>query len=172
MSENQYPSAELLQSVCADDYKRLIETYDKIYDKISIALAFSGVVLFVVLSGFDYTIVKDICTANNRELFTILLQLVFSSIGAIFIVWGVIQLLYLLRSKTITLVDSVSIRNDEVYLETSENAAMWLIDKYTIAISELKIINSKKQKSFDSAVTKVIVSIIAYAFVMVIQKGA
>ena len=171
MCEKNYPSAALLQSVCADDYKRLIETYDRIYDKVNIALAFSGAVLLVILSAFDYTIVKDICKATNKELFTILVQIVFTLVSAVCIIWAVIQLLILLRSKPLPFVDSIAIRDEELYRESSEDVSVWLIDKYTIAINSLKKVNADKQKKFDSAVTKVIVSIIAYAIVIVIQKG-
>lgn len=171
MKKKKYPSAELLQSVCADDYKRLIETYDRIYDKINIALAFAGVVLLVVISAFDYTKIQMICKATNSKLLLLLAYIIFSSVSTVCIIWAVIQLLCLLRSKPLTLVDSISIRNDEIYRENIEDASVWLIDKYTIAINAIKQLNASKQKTFDSAVIKIIIAIICYAFVVVIQKG-
>lgn len=41
--ENQdihYPSAEMLLQVCYNDYQRLIDTYDKIYEKVNVTLGF------------------------------------------------------------------------------------------------------------------------------------
>ena len=37
--ETKYPSAEIVQSACLEDYKRCLESYDKIYEKVNIALA-------------------------------------------------------------------------------------------------------------------------------------
>ena len=167
-----YPSAELLQSTCYEDYKRVLDTYDKVYEKVNIALAFSGVILLVVMSSFDYTIITRILSKpSNLELFSLLALLLCSLVSAVLIVWSVIQLLLLIRSKKLTVFDSIAVRNEEIYRETKEIASVWLIDKYTQAIAALRPEISKKQKSFDSAVLKIIIGLLCYAVVMIIQKG-
>lgn len=167
-----YPSAELLQNTCYEDYRRVLDTYDKIYEKVNIALAFSGVILLVVMSSFDYTLVgRIIDKPSNLELFTLLALLLCSYSSTILIVWSVLQLLLLIRSKRLTVFDSIAIRNDELYRETNEVASVWLIDKYTQAIAALRPEINKKQASFDSAVLKIIIGLICYAVVIVIQKG-
>lgn len=40
----QYPSAELLIQPCFEDYKNELESYNKLYDKVNVALAFCGIV--------------------------------------------------------------------------------------------------------------------------------
>lgn len=167
-----YPSAEMLQNTCYEDYRRVLDTYDKIYEKVNIALAFSGVILLVVMSSFDYTLVgRIIDRSSNLELFSLLILLLCSLASAMLLVWSVIQLLLLIRSKKLTVIDSITIRNDELYRETNEVASVWLIDKYTQAVAALRPEINKKQKSFDSAVLKIIIGLICYAIVMVIQKG-
>ena len=165
-----YPSATLLQTACYEDYKRLIDTYDKIYDKISIAFGFCGVVLLVILGNFDYTLFFAF-NGSKLEMFSVFIRLVCSSISVICIVWAVIQLLLLIRSRSITVFDSIAVRNEKIYYFTPDKAALWLIDKYTLAVVELRKIIDKKQRVFDSAVTKIVVAILTYAIVIIAQKG-
>ena len=87
------------------------------------------------------------------------------------ITWSVIHLLLLIRSKEIKVVNSIAVRNDEIYCEAIEVASVWLIGKYTEAVAELRPIVKQKQKSFDYAVLKIIVGLICYAIVLVIEKG-
>ena len=56
----QYPSAEFVQQACFEDYHRLIDTYDKIYEKVNVTLAFCGIILLVILGSVNYTYVADI----------------------------------------------------------------------------------------------------------------
>ena len=50
-----YPSACFLLDSCVQDYQRLQENYNRIYDKINVALAFAGVILTIMLGTFDFT---------------------------------------------------------------------------------------------------------------------
>ncbi len=167
-----YPSAELLQSACYEDYKRLIDTYDKIYEKINIALAFCSVVLLVLLGDFDYKMFFSYTAdSSSGELFTLFVQIVCSCTSTVCITWAVIQLLMLVRSKEITVFDSVAIRNDEIYKLPPNEAALWLIDKYTLAIPELRTIIHTKQKALNSVVIKIIISILTYSILLISTKG-
>jgi len=171
--ELMYPSAELLQTACYEDYKRLIDTYDKIYEKVNIALVFCGIILIVILSNFDYTIIRRISTTvSNLELFSLLAMLVCSALSAVFVVWAVIELLLMMKSNIITVFDSIAIRNEEIYRKSTEVASVWLIDKYTIATAELRNTVSFKQQKYDNAIVKVIVALLLYAVAAIIQKGA
>ena len=67
--------------------------------------------------------------------------------------------------------DSIDIRNEEIYRWKPEKAAVWLIDKYTIVTNELRTVISEKQSKYDSAITKMVISIILYAVVIIIEKG-
>lgn len=153
ITETHYPSAKMLQETCLEDYRRIIDTYDKIYDKANIALGFSGVVLLVIISNYDYTsIIRIVNTKNNLELCSLLALHLCSLASAVLIIWTVIQLLLLLRSQTITVFDSISIRDVELYRETEEHASVWMIDKYTKAINQLRPIIRTKQQVFDSSI--------------------
>ena len=167
-----YPSAKMLQATCYEDYRRVIDTYDKIYEKTNIALGISGIILLAIISNCDYTIVIRIAnTKNNLELFSLLVFIICSFASAVLIIWTVIQLMMLMRSRSITVFDSVSIRDVELYREKEENAAVWIIDKYTQAINELRPIIIKKQKILDSSITKIVVALLCYAVSIIIKKG-
>jgi len=169
---DQYPSAEFVQQACFEDYHRLIDTYDKIYEKVNVTLAFCGIILLVILGSVNYTYVADICrTQSNLELFSLLLLLLCSVASAICIIWAVIQLLLLMRSKTLSVFDSIDIRNEEIYRWNHDAAAVWLIDKYTIAITGLRTAIAEKQKKYDSTVTKVVIALLLYSVVLIIEKG-
>lgn len=170
--QSKYPSAAIVHSACYEDYKRCLDTYDKIYEKINIALAFCGIILLVILSSFDYTnILKITQNITKLELFSLLLYLICSAVSIICIVWSVIKLLLMLRSRTVTVFDSIACRNEKVYELIEEDAALWLIDKYTIAINELKIINNKKHKEYNAVIIKIVISLLAYAVVITMNRG-
>lgn len=167
-----YPSATLLQEACFEDYKRVIETYNKIYDKINIALAFSGVILLVILGNFDYTLFFNIGTQYTKaESFAIFIQIICSTVSSVSILWAVIQLLLLTRGRQMPLFDSLAIRNGKIYNTSPENAALWLIEKYTFAIAGIIQINKSKQEKFDAAIVKILVSVLSYALLVIAQKG-
>lgn len=167
-----YPSAELLKADCYEDYKRLIETYDKIYEKINIALAFCGVILLVIISDFDYRIIGKLINSETYiEGFTYTTLLICSLLSVIMIIWAVIQLLLLTRSREIKVFDSIAVRKEEIYREKPEVAAMWLIDKYTIATNELRTVIADKNKEYDVAILKLVISILSFAVVVIIKKG-
>ncbi len=71
----QYPSAVMLKEDCYNEYQRLMETYDKIYEKVNIMLAFCGVVLLVILSKVDITRYMLLFQTEEKSLFLIVLQL-------------------------------------------------------------------------------------------------
>ena len=169
--DTMYPSSLLFKDVCFEEYKRLLEIYDKIYEKSNIALAFSGVILIVILSGFDYTVFKQICSANTKELFTICFLFVSTMISSLCIVWAVIQLLTILHGNILPMIDCQYIINEELYRECETVTSLWLIEKYTGMISIIKRKIKKKQKRFDSAVSKIVVSLVFYAISLIIQKG-
>ena len=167
----KYPSAILVKETCADDYKRLLDTYDKVYEKVNIALVLCGVLLPSIVITFDYTKIQSIINANNMEMLSVISYLCVSLCSVLCMVWAIVQLLILMRSKKQITVDTVAMRNNKIYDSKPEEAAMWLIDKYTIVINDLKQVIGKKQHQYDSALVKVIISVITYALAVVISKG-
>ena len=168
----RYPSAVLLQSACRENYRDLLDRSNKIYDKISIALGFCGVVLLVILKSFDYTLfLRAISTSKNDEPFSVFIQMICSGLSCICIIWALIQLLLLIRGKQVEVFDSLPIRDKNIYCKAEDKSAVFLIECYSNAIANLYAAIEEKQKSFDTAITKMAVAILSYALLEIV-KGA
>lgn len=168
----QYPSAQFLVDACFNDYQRLQENYSKIYEKTNIALAFVGVVLTIMLTTLDFSSLSKIMgNMNVGQLLLALIEIGCCICGVGLLLISAIKFLYLLKGKDIPVFNSVDVRDAELYRKNNETAAMWLIDKYTLVVFELRPIIEKKQKAFDSTLTMTIGGIILYAISVILQKG-
>lgn len=169
---SDYPSACFLLDCCVQDYQRLQENYNRIYDKINVSLAFAGVVLTIMLGSFDFApaklCVKDITVAS---LIIIVVELICLVGGMGLTLISIVYLLTLLRGRKIAVFKSEDIRNEEIYREKESHAAMWLIDKYTRIVNEVRPIVQKKQEVFDKALVTIIVGFILYVIAIVLRKG-
>ena len=170
--KEEYPSAMFLLDGCFQDYQRIQDNYNKIYEKINIALAFAGVVLTVMLGSFDFS--SAVSKVNNMKISEVILtsiELVCLIGSMIVIVGAIIYLLTLLRGREIAVFKSEDIRNEEIYRDKETHAAMWLIDKYTKIVYEDRPIVQKKQKSFDRSMVAIIIGIIMYVIAVMLKKG-
>lgn len=169
---SDYPSACFLLDSCVQDYQRLQENYNRIYDKINVALAFAGVVLTIMLESFDFApvklYVKDITVAS---LIITVVELICLVGGMGLTLISIVYLLTLLRGRKIAVFKSEDIRNEEIYREKESHAAMWLIDKYTRIVNEVRPVVQKKQEVFDKALVTIIVGFILYVIAIVLRKG-
>ena len=167
-----YPSACFLLDSCVQDYQRLQENYNRIYDKINVALAFAGVILTIMLGTFDFT-PASFCVKDMTILVLILtvIELLCLVGGMGLTLFSTICLLTLMRGRKIAVFKSEDIRNNEIYREKESHAAMWLIDKYTRIVDEVRPVGQKKQASFDRALIEIIVGIIMYAIAVILRKG-
>lgn len=66
-----YPSAYFLLDNCFQDYQRIQDNYNKIYEKISIALAFCSVILTIMLGAFDFSPAKF--SVSNMKIWEVIL---------------------------------------------------------------------------------------------------
>ncbi len=167
-----YPSAAFVLTYCLQDYERIQERYDKIYEKISIALALTGVILTIMLGELDFSSAeRSVSTLKVNKLVLIIGRLVFL-IGSLLIMIGAtIYLLMLLRGRSLMVFKSEDIRNEEIYREKEEFAAVWLIDKYTQIVNNMRPIVQKKQRDFDITLRWIIVGIILYAIAIILGKA-
>lgn len=167
-----YPSACFLLDSCVQDYHRLQENYNRLYDKINVALAFTGVVLTIMLSSFNSSsaqlCIKDMTVAT---LIMTLVELICRIGGIGLTLLSAVYLLTLMRGRKIPVFKSEDIRNYEVYREKEQYAALWLIDKYTKIVNELRPVVQRKQASFDKALMIITVGVIMYGIAIILQKG-
>ena len=167
-----YPSANFLSDVCYKDYIRLLETYNKLYEKLNIALAFVGIILTVMLTASDFSSIQiSIGIMTYRSVLNTV-KTVFFIGGFTLIIYSIIRLLMLLKGKEIPVFKSEDIRNsDALYNEPVEVASLWLIDRYTIISNKLRPIIDEKQIKFNNVLVIVAVGICLYAIAIMLQKG-
>ena len=167
-----YPSACFLVDSCFQDYQRVQENYNKLYDNVYYALCLVGVVLTVMLDSFDLECIQiEVADLKVWKLIYVCADVVCMIFGFILIIIATIKLVLLLKSREVTVFNSVDVRLNEIYKETNENAAMWLIDKYTQATNDMRPIINKKQKTYDRILIMLIIGIIMYVIGIVLQKG-
>ena len=170
--EVEYPSACFLLESCFQDYQRLQENYNKIYEKINVALAFTGVILTIMLSSFDFS--PAMINVEEMKVWEVMLTSVelLCLAGSLFlIIFSTLYLLTLLRGRKILVFKSEDIRNEEIYRNEEPYAALWLIEKYTEIVDSVRPVVQKKQKSFDNALIVIIIGIIMYVLAVLLRKG-
>lgn len=167
----KYPSAQFLYSVSLEDYNRILSNYDKIYDRVNIALAFCGIILIVILNNIDISVLYEWCSYTNIEKTAVALYFALAIGSAVLIIIAVIKLLLLSRSKTLFAFDSNSIKQEELYSEKVEDSALWVTLQYIRVINELRKIIGEKQKSLNASTVLVVIALVAYVVSMLIYKG-
>jgi len=169
--KQKYPSAEFLYYVSLEDYKRVLSNYDKIYDRVNIALPVCSAVLIVFLTGIDIKSILNWSNYTPLEKVSIAMYAVFSIASAVIMTISVINLLILARSKELKAFDSKSINIESLYKEQIEDSALWILLKHIEIIDNIREQVGKKQKIFNKTITLMIISILAYAFSVLIYKG-
>ena len=170
-SNEKYPSAEFLYSVSLEDYNRVLSNYDKIYDRINVALTLCGVILIVILSNVDVITLLSWNNYSNLEKMAVAIYGLCAVGSAVLIVIAVIKLLLLSRSKDTLPFDSNSIKTESLYNEKIEDAALWVTLQYIRVINDIREKIKEKQKAFNTATIQIIVALLAYVISMLIHNG-
>lgn len=170
-TKSEYPSAEFLHSVSLADYNRVLSNYDKIYDRINIAMALCGVILLVILSNIDIKVIMDWSNYSTLEKMAVGIYSLCAVGSAVLIVIAVIRLLLLSKSKEVHSFDSNSIKTEELYKESIENAALWVTLQYIRVINDIRTKTNEKQRAFNASIVQIIISLLAFVVSMMIHNG-
>ena len=158
----KYPSSEFVYSACLEDYNRVLANYDKIYDRINIALTVCGVLLLVFLENVKFTGFLQWDIYSNLERTTVLIDFMFSLGSATLIIIATIQLLILARSRELLSFDSNSIKEQKLYNEKVEDAVLWVTLQYLRVINDIRERVCEKQKKYDLSITLMIIALLLY----------
>ena len=167
-----YPAAQIISEACFQDYMRLQDNYNKLYEKINIALTFAGVALTLVLGFLDFShLSSKVSDYGIMQLILVMVYTLCEVACVAFLLYAIVRLLILMRSKTLLVFKSEDTRDVDIYGATENQAAVWLIDKYTTCTNENRRIIAKKQAAFEKAVTAIIVGLILFAVAIGIGKA-
>ena len=111
-------------------------------------MAFSGVALTLMLSAFDIsTAGLFVSGLKVWQLVLTIIEIVCSIGSIIMVLIATVWFLILLHGRTVKVFKSEDIIDKDIHKEKSEFAAVWVMDKYTNAVGEMREIIHKKQKS-------------------------
>lgn len=87
------------------------------------------------------------------------------------LVIATVRLLLVTRSRKILSFDSNSIKTEELYKETVEDAALWVSLQYIRAINDVWTQIKDKQGKLNRALFEIVVSLLFYVVSVVIHNG-
>lgn len=165
--ENQnevYPAAELIANTCKEEYMRLINTYDNIYNKVNILLVVCMVIFIAQADSFKGNIIiNNIMQSDNKSrVVYLIVELCIALIALLLILGATVTLCFLLKSKKVPVLNCHDLRDQRVYEGEIDKAATYLIGIYTDIIKELNQIIERKQKRYDLSVILVVVSVVLF----------
>lgn len=167
----KYPSAEFLYSVSLADYNREISNYDRIYDRINIALSLCSAVTIYYLSTVNFKAFFEWQNFSQLEKVALLLYAFFTLTSLILMIISIIQLLVLSRSKEMLTFDSNCIKTESLYEESLEDSSLWVTLQYIRVINDVSLKTQEKQKGFNLAITLIVISILCFAFSIIVNHG-
>ena len=167
----KYPSAEFLHTVSLEDYNRTLANYNKIYDRLEILLAFCGVVLIVILSNFDITVLNNWCGYDKSEKILAIIYLITAGGSISLIIISIIKLLLISFSKGLETFDSNSIKTESLYEKKVEDTSLWITLQYIKCTNDIREKTEIKQKSYKVATIMIIIALLLYVVSMIIYSG-
>jgi hypothetical protein len=169
--EVKYPAAELLAQHCFEDYKTRLDNYNRIYEKVNIALSFCGVILLVFVGNVDFSGLSELMNKPTFwRAFVILFNMGLSISCTAMVLFTTIKLIDIMSSRELDVFDSIAFRNQERYRWSPDTAALSLIAAYTNATSKLQNTVNEKQQKFDFAITILVAAMLVYAVSVITQK--
>ena len=165
-ASSEFPASEVLYKLCYEEYKRKQDLYDKLYERVNFALAFSGAILVVLIKEFDFKLLVNYSDITNPTLYGSLFLCITFGTGllmrAIFI---------LLRALMSTRTASLDTDLKELKGENKEKVEAILIERLNGIISRQRSVNDKKQGYINSAIRYILISLVLFC-IYVILKGA
>ena len=169
--KSKYPSAEFLYTVSVEDYNRIMSNYDRIYDRVNIALGVCSAILLAALNGVDMAVILSWCSYSALEKVAVIIYSLTSMGGAVLFIIATIRFLLLSRSRKLLTFDSNSIKEESLYEESTEDAALWVTLQYIRAINDIRIQIKEKQNSFNTATLLLIIGLLVYVVSLLIYNG-
>lgn len=166
-----YPSSKVILEACYQDYIRLMDSYNKIYDKLNILLAVFGLMLGLFIDNVEIDMLFN--NSNQLSLWKtclIFLHFFLLIISVLLFLVCAYKSLKLMMGNKITVFKSEDVRDSEIYRENEETAELWLIEKYTQCSYNLRPVLEKNQKEFKKIVSYLVIGIFIFMIIIFLQK--
>lgn len=170
-AKKQYPSASITYSACMDEYNQLLSNYDKIYDRVNIALVLCGTVFMIFSTNLDFSMITKWSEYSCFQKVAGVLCAVLLIASSVLMAISIIDLLVLSCSKGLKTFDSNSIKTEALYEEKSENTLLWITLQYLRVINDMRQKINDKQKRYNRAIVLIILAVILYVLSLFIGKA-
>ena len=168
--KKRYPSAQITYSASMDEYNQLLSNYDKIYDKVNIALVLCGTFFMVFATTLDLSTVSKWSEHSWCQKIIVILYLSLLVSSSVMMIISIIKLLLVSKGQHLTTFDSISIKRQALYEEKSEDTMLWITLQYLRGINDLRKQITRKQKRYNSAIIIIIIAVIIYVVSLFVSK--
>lgn len=168
--KKQYPSAQITYSASLEEYNQLLSNYDKIYDRINIALVLCGTFFMVFSTTLDFGIISNWTSYAIYQRVLAIVNGTMLVTSAVLMAISIVKFLKLTRGAAMTTFDSNSIKYERLYEEKNENTTLWITLQYLKGINDLQEQIAKKQKRYNRAIVLIVIAAIIYIVSLFINK--
>lgn len=163
-----FQSIAIIVEAAAKEYARQTETYDKVYQRTSFALAACGIFMAAMVRFINANTVLSAL----RSVFVIgvLGRTFFLATSFLMLLVSMMMFLWLLRGERMEALGVELVENLDVEKRGTIESCRWLKDGYIKAIKSIKLNSSIKQKQYNRALSVLLISLVLFAISFLLQE--
>ena len=161
-------SIAIIVEAAAKEYARQTETYDKIYQRSSFALAACGIFMVAMARFINANAVLN--ALKSILVIGVLDRTFFLGTGFLMLLISMMMFLWLLRGKRMEALGIELVENLDVENRGEVESYKWLKNGYIKAIKSIKIKSSAKQKQYNRALNVLLISLVLFAISFLLQE--
>lgn len=161
-------SIAIIVEAAAKEYARQTETYDKVYQRASFALAACGIFMAAMVRFINANTVLS--ALKSVFVIGVLGRTFFLATSFLMLLVSMMMFLWLLRGKCMEALGVELVENLDVEKRGDIESYRWLKDGYIKAIKSIKLNSSIKQKQYNRALRVLLISLVLFAISFLLQE--
>ena len=161
-------SIAIIVEAAAKEYARQTETYDKVYQRASFALAACGIFMAAMVRFINANTVLS--ALKSVFVIGVLGRTFFLATSFLMLLVSMMMFLWLIRGKCMEALGVELVENLDVEKRGDIESYRWLKDGYIKAIKSIKLNSSIKQKQYNRALSVLLISLVLFAISFLLQE--
>lgn len=161
-------SIAIIVEAAAKEYARQTETYDKVYQRASFALAACGIFMAAMVRFINANTVLS--ALKSVFVIGVFGRTFFLATSFLMLLVSMMMFLWLLRGKCMEALGVELVENLDVEKRGDIESYRWLKDGYIKAIKSIKLNSSIKQKQYNRALSVLLISLVLFAISFLLQE--
>ena len=161
-------SIAIIVEAAAKEYARQTETYDKVYQRASFALAACGIFMAAMVRFINANTVLS--ALKSVFVIGVLGRTFFLATSFLMLLVSMMMFLWLLRGKCMEALGVELVENLDVEKREDIESYRWLKDGYIKAIKSIKLNSSIKQEQYNRALSVLLISLVLFAISFLLQE--